>query len=209
MKEHQILFSAPMVRAILAGAKTQTRRIVKPKYNGDHIAITEWREQGGVWYGLDGWRTVAHAKCPYGQPGDRLWVREAWWQDVRDPLCAVMDADGYVIDRHPMSKATGTIVPVDDFCSHKFWRKCPSIHMPRWASRITLEITGIRVERLQEISGEDALTEGVDPEMCEDGHYPCPDAAKLAFCDLWETINGPDSWDANPWVWCISFRRIA
>lgn len=200
MKERPILFSGAMVRAILEGRKTQTRRIWKmPKW-------AEWDIDRGEARGYiipkdpkcRGWYSIDEIASPYGREGDQLWVREAWWQDTRDSKCAVMDADGYVVDVHPCSKATGTIVPVDDFCTHLFWRKRPSIHMPRWASRIQLEITDIRVERLQDIGQGDSCAEG-----CPIGFEPLD-----WYRNIWESINGSGSWDANPWVWCISFRRI-
>ena len=132
---------------------------------------------------------------PYGKPGDRLWVRETW-HDASSSLhsCALYRADG--IDLH--------------------WDKwTPSIHMPRWASRITLEITSVRVERLQDISEADALAEGI-PSIDTPGAWTLPIPANPnlpaiylgAFCKLWESINGPGSWAANPWVWAIEFRRV-
>ena len=185
MKERPILFSAPMVRALLAGTKTQTRRIIKPQhlafFNQDAAAmLSDWNER----------------PLPYGQPGDRLWVRETW-HDASSSLhsCALYRADG--IDLH--------------------WGKwAPSIHMPRWASRITLEITSVRVERLQEISIEDAKAEGAwgpdDSIVQKVADYFGTDIfsanPRKAFQMLWESINGPDSWAANPWVWAIEFRRV-
>ncbi len=185
MQERPILFSAPMVRALLAGTKTQTRRIIKPQhlafFNQDAAAmLSDWNER----------------PLPYGQPGDRLWVRETW-HDASSSLhsCALYRADG--IDLH--------------------WGKwAPSIHMPRWASRITLEITSVRVERLQEISIEDAKAEGAwgpdDSIVQKVADYFGTDIfsanPRKAFQMLWESINGPDSWAANPWVWAIEFRRV-
>ena len=179
MKERPILFSAPMVRALLAGTKTQTRRVIKPRhlafFNQDAAAmLSDWNER----------------PLPYGKPGDRLWVRETW-HDASSSLhsCALYRADG--IDLH--------------------WDKwTPSIHMPRWASRITLEITSVRVERLQEISEADAQAEGWTrrPEVSTDPQVH-KEAARDWFMDLWESINGPGSWDANPWVWVIEFKRLA
>lgn len=200
MKERPILFSAPMVRALLAGTKTQTRRAAKLTA-GAHV-----KEPGGHrrWHPADPEATLA---CPYGQPGDLLWVRETW-HDASSSLhsCALYRADG--IDLH--------------------WDKwTPSIHMPRWASRITLEITRVRIERLQGISEADAKAEGIERATDFPGWYrhplrgdspgladagkagKCPTAfPRLAFQALWESINGPASWDANPWVWAIEFRRL-
>ena len=177
MKERPILFSAPMVRALLAGTKTQTRRIVKAR-------DLEWMD---VHQGL---REPDNAeRCPYGQPGgDRLYVRETWAaphaydhlpprlipQDARIHYAATEDRGGLL------------------------WR--PSIHMPRWASRITLEVTGVRVERLQDISEADAIAEGVYTDPA------CP--AYDAYAQLWDEINGLGSWEANPWVWVVGFHRI-
>ena len=185
-----------MVRALLDGTKTQTRRIVKAR-------DLEWMD---VHQGL---REPDNAeRCPYGQPGavvdsghriggDRLYVREAWAaphaydhlpprlipQDARIHYAATEDRGGLL------------------------WR--PSIHMPRWASRITLEITDVRVERLQSISTADALAEGVNVHPSHHGK-PCTSlySPVQAYRDLWEQINGPGSWDANPWVWVVSFRRV-
>ena len=189
MKERPILFSAPMVRALLAGTKTQTRRIIKPQhlafFNQDAAAmLSDWNER----------------PLPYGQPGDRLWVRETFGHFERNqhfkPGCNVYyRADGNCLELEP-------------------WR--PSIHMPRWASRITLEITSVRVERLQEISIEDAKAEGAwgpdDSIVQKVADYFGTDIfsanPRKAFQMLWESINGPDSWAANPWVWAIEFRRV-
>ena len=186
MKERPILFSGQMVRAILDGRKTQTRRIVKnatgPFWNHSGYRIvmrdgfTFWETHGGIpnEYG------PAFA-CPYGKPGDRLWVRETWapaeWPPTGPP--AVYRADEGM------------------FASR--WK--PSIHMPRWASRINLEVVSVRVERLQDISEEDALAEGIT--LVERGTSPVDQ-----FNKLWESINGPGSWEANPWVWVVEFKRI-
>lgn len=200
MKERPILFSAPMVRALLAGTKTQTRRAMKPQptefVGGPGVTLQDGSpapliplDDSVEPYG----REIA---CPYGKPGDRLWVRETW-HDASSSLhsCALYRADG--IDLH---------------CDK--WT--PSIHMPRWASRITLEITSVRVERLQEISIEDAKAEGAwgpdDSIVQKVADYFGTDIfsanPRKAFQMLWESINGPDSWAANPWVWAIEFRRV-
>jgi hypothetical protein len=179
MKERPILFSAPMVRGILAGTKVQTRRVVKPQ------AMGQW---GPV------------VPCPYGQPGDRLWVREAWdfipEGDPGTPSCAGIrywaDA-GYEL-RTPPSNYNPMLYGKE--------RVRPSIHMPRWASRITLEVTGVRVERLQDISEADARAEGISRADCPDWH------ATTDYRALWESIHGPGSWAANPWVWVVEFKRV-
>lgn len=209
MKERPILFSGAMVRAILSGAKTQTRRIVKPqptKTSGTHrgyplpLMANDWawphpRTSGATTIsnrpnGPLGWEI----HCPYGQPGDRLWVREAW-----------------SIDPHPGPNYSGGLRSPDagevmyraTDGWHGPWR--PSIYMPRWASRLTLEITGVRVERLQDISKADCYAEGVQ-RTAFIGHVTDDDVEYVARCDyrdLWESINGPGSWEANPWVWVV------
>ena len=180
-KEHPILFSAPMVRALLNGSKTQTRRVVKP--------TPEWIGQSGV-LSYRGRVGLPHALSPYGQPGDRLWVRETW-MDLRGVEGALGGA---------MYRATFGNAPEGGK-----WR--PSIHMPRWASRITLEITSVRVERLQDISEADALEEGITYNDLPNNGL-APRRARTWYCSLWEQINGPGSWDANPWVWVIEFKRV-
>jgi len=205
MKERPILFSAPMVRAILEGRKTQTRRAVNGVADPDEIEVLgdsgeAFMHSGACESFCDYACGGAVLKCPYGIPGDRLWVKETFWKHkqtsfVRHADCA-SDASW---------KETG-------------WRKVPSIHMPRWASRITLEIADVRVERLQDISEADAVAEGVrqmrDGSGCwvgreGPGKWVTPwAAAREAFCDIWESINGKGSWDANPWVWVIEFKRI-
>ncbi|TXH90322.1 MAG: hypothetical protein E6Q78_05105 [Rhodoferax sp.] len=176
MKEHPILFSAPMVRAILAGTKTQTRRVVKP--------TPEWIGKSGV-LSFNGRVGLPHAICPYGQPGDRLWVREAW--NGYGPFKDGMHYYYRATDQNPDSTK---------------WK--PSIHMPRAASRITLEITGVRVERLQDISEADAKAEGYK-EFPGSVNQMDPVTWYQA---LWEQINGPGAWDANPWVWVVKFKRL-
>lgn len=191
MTERPIIFSAPMVRAILKGQKTQTRRV-----------------QGRVQVRPDGMSAerllAAMSLCPYGKPGDRLWVREAWGFETRtedDPLLepvATYRADE-VEHLHPVNR----------------WR--PAIHMPRHLSRITLEVTAVRVERLQDISEADAIAEGVvEHQTLRTGTRACNlDGGMMHACGpvpvyrtLWESINGPGSWDANPWVWVVEFRRF-
>lgn len=222
MRSRPILFSAPMVRAILDGTKTQTRRVIKHQPPADVAPITVGRyhptvvnrhgeeEPGpeifGAYDSIGEWG----CKCCYGEPGDRLWVRESF-----QPLFAkgVERADtdygngqGYAV-RYVATDGATEWVDGDDNIT---MRCTPSIHMPRWASRITLEITGVRVERLSDISSADAAAEGVsfgnvtDPETGEIDRDACE-----AFEQLWESINGPGSWDANPWVWVVEFKRVA
>lgn len=195
MKERPILFSAPMVRAILDGNKTQTRRTYKVRKHPDagcEIAATELVREP---------QHVIDRICPYGQSGDRLWVREAWFDAgpfKRAPLFAGMPsrfayrADGASIGCHK-------------------WK--PSIHMPRAASRILLEVTGVRVERLNDCSAEDAYAEGAAEWAAENAERLLGEGMKYrniveAYKALWEQINGASSWDTNPWVWVIEFRRI-
>ena len=204
MKERPILFSAPMVRAILAGTKTQTRRVVKPVGDDDSFVLQDYGD--GWWpYRSDdgespmkGDNEIPHA-CPYGHPGDRLWVRETW------RVCGGREYE-YQQDRSQvMYRATHQEDGFPLAWESYVWR--PSIFMPRWASRITLKVTGVRVERLQDISIADAMAEGVvETNANLRGLEPCMEW-RYAYEDLWRQINGPDSWDANPWVWVIEFRR--
>jgi hypothetical protein len=204
MKERPILFSGAMVRALLAGTKTQTRRVINlPHMN----PLGQWEPV--AWGGPHGGRPpegktapaqvlIGHSRtgeilgCPYGQPGDHMWVREAFGCV---PTACESDELVYAADYQDGSdRATGV-------------RYRPSIHMPRWASRITLEVTGVRVERLQDISDGDARAEGV---QMPDGTPTPPEwwNYRQEFAHLWDQINGPGSWDANPWVWVVKFRRI-
>lgn len=195
MKERPILFSGPMVRAILDGRKTQTRRVVKPQPETAtdcpyHVGVGQSRKS----------RT-----CPYGTVGDRLWVREAWLPFDQDHVigdCKV----AYMAEATPTSEE----IRKEYIREGRNYRWRPSIHMPRWASRITLEITGVRVERLQEISETDAIAEGAMSQLCS--MHDQPDAMKFThrngFTNLWQSINGPESWASNPWVWVIEFRRL-
>jgi hypothetical protein len=202
MKERPIIFSGPMVRAILEGRKTQTRRVVTDKHlrrlglerHGEFIHTTEGQQWDGTFEG-EFWN-------PFGPPGDRLWVRETWahrrWMlgDASPNPTTIYRADG------------------DDLNGCSYWRS--PIHMPRWASRITLEIVSVRVERLRDISESDAKAEGAGPYRCPmaeslvnavgGGMNPIPYTS--GFANLWNSINGPESWAANPWVWVIEFRRV-
>ena len=211
MKERPILFSSPMVRAILDGRKTQTRRVVKPQPESVHDGEPYWHVGG---YRAWQFRGIADLLrigtnnplvCPYGQPGDRLWVRET--MEVSYQGSAYYAADGAQIgDRDELG----------DLCErygHPYFfnelKGIPSIHMPRWASRITLEVTGVRVERLLEISESDAQAEGIDLGGFRSGFDGIAGREHtIEFHSLWESINGPGSWDANPWVWVVEFRRL-
>lgn len=218
MKERPILFSTPMVRAILAGTKTQTRRVFKlPSkcswYEGLGGEAKGWIEddEGPAWWHID------EQRCFYVDPGDQLWVREAW----------------RVID------VADCFAPREITAAHRIWfetdgpheppagRYRPGMFMPRWASRITLEVTGVRVERLQDINRSDAIAEGVQWNECPTHqtlanmeaqrigdsmgmatHYTAEIDYVGGYRRLWESINGPDSWDKNPWVWAITFQKI-
>lgn len=210
MKERPILMNGAMVRATLAGTKTQTRRVVKPQpqmvtdraiqpWDGDAAALLRLLEQTGK-------------ACPYGQPGDRLWVREAFsgphiWERSDDDEVPAVPPSAWPKDSPIWYWADGEP-------THGDWTKPrPSIHMPRWASRITLEITSVRVERLQEISEVDAAAEGMQFSTDHIGPWSGTgerwwDSARWAFKDLWLSINGPDSWTANTWVWVVEFKRV-
>ena len=193
--DRPILFSAPMVRALLAGTKTQTRRVVKPRKDRDMGCELAPSELAGEVNG-------GEFRNAYCAPGDRLWVRETWrdagnaWHYAADgmllPKQRDRDLQAFLAARAPLTWESYT------------WK--PSIHMPRAASRITLEVTGVRVERLQDISEADAQAEGCEPMHLDDLGQTWR-TYKRGYQALWEQINGPGSWDANPWVWCVEFRR--
>lgn len=215
-KERPILFSGDMVRAILSGRKTQTRRIVKPQpkpetrgwwctcFSTDKKRVGEWEPRNGRKSIIGTEQTGERVRCPYGDIGDRLWVRETWTPDHADfyPHHAVVyRADkGFDYERDD----DGQVYSPESRRSFPYrWR--PSIHMPRWASRITLEITAVRVERLQDMSDQDALAEGIEPM---DPAFDPECGARGQFIGLWESIYGPESWTENPWVWVIEFKRL-
>lgn len=212
-KERPILMSGEMVRAILSGNKTQTRRIV------DRVAgfgkVREFspsdtpgydfnfRCRRGLWQ--DFRRTEIFDRCPYGMPGDRLWVRECFYIDHIDHVIGpLVKPDGEIPIYYRADGDCCLQIPECCCCEVGKPRWRPSIHMPRWASRITLEITGVRVERLQEISDQDAVSEGIEILDSFDPEF----GARGTFRELWQSINGPDSWDLNPWVWVVCFERI-
>ena len=260
MKSRPILFSGAMIRALLAGTKTQTRRAVKPAGGKQR----EWLTVKGITAspkleiapltaernGVDAYGAqIEHPKggplgwvrCPYGKPGDLLWVRETFAdllavspatdepmkigpgeQLIREPTFWLDDAgdkrwnyDGQVIAYAANSDVEfcdgdGFMGDMADRSDMPRWK--PSIHMPRWASRLTLRITDVRVQRLQEISEADAIAEGA-PDYEEGVDAPPPDEGmawsyKASFMRLWESINGLDSWAENSWVWCVSFEVI-
>lgn len=242
MKERPILFSAPMVRAILDGTKTQTRRAMPDQVMEPGIVQMAGPGHCEIING-HGVR-IAGFRCRYGQPGDRLWVRESGAKMAllcpRDPEYpfifrhdepATRDVGHYWVQRTRAPGASySTEISRDDFLRHPSAKAVPSIHMPRWASRITLEITGVRVERLQDISRGDAMAEGCPFPNMAAGPNP-----REWYADLWNSLNAanrpklpsntnsrryarvkawldknPDqtSWDANPWVWVIEFKRL-
>lgn len=201
-----------MIRALLEGRKTVTRREVKKRAALDCLAAGFEPE----FLALPGNADL----CPYGKPGDRLWAREAWYcnhsEVQKGPY--LQPADMQDLDQ---AREDGDLVYAADGLNpyeqdQPTWR--PSIHMPRWASRILLEITDVRVERLQDVSEDQAQAEGVrlmrdgsDTWVSREGPgnlvTPWP-TAKEAFSDLWNSINGPHAWVANPWVWAVSFKRV-
>lgn len=214
MKERPILFNGDMVRAILDGRKTQTRRLVKA-WQGSGVEITKSKSKS-FWDVTDKGIIFDNIKCPLGKVGDQLWVRETW-QSVH--FSFDMES-GYADDWYESEQILkgpdyfySTCYAADpnwtsDIEDRGFsWR--PSIHMPRWASRITLEITDIRVERLQDISEADALAEGVrtEADAAADG-ATWYDRPRRQFRFLWQSINGHESWEENPWVWVIEFKRV-
>ncbi|EGG5217153.1 hypothetical protein VY487_004498 [Salmonella enterica] len=210
MKERGMIFNAEMVRAILDGRKTQTRRPFDWKRQPamemaerDDGSLWPWAEDcergGDIWFA-----------CPYGEIGDRIWVRETW-QVIHDHI----DESSHVEYR--------TYAPSIPKEKDRYWHTVyaehfgdesredrgfpwrPAIHMPRWASRITLEITDVRVERLRGLSEEDAKSEGIIPSA--GGVLPGWEY-RINFRDLWMDIYGTDNWEANPWVWVIEFKRV-
>ncbi|NMY81207.1 hypothetical protein HBO01_21215 [Pseudomonas rhodesiae] len=217
IKERPILFSAPMVRAILEGRKTVTRRAVKFPF----IDRAAGCELSGNEIGPEEIRN----NCPYGVPGQRLWVRETWYCDhfevMRGPYLKPDDLDiREALDDGTLVYAADGLTPYE--ADQPIWK--PSIHMPRWASRILLEITDVRVERLQAGEGETAfesryVAEGINRIHQGDGDYafhpfksePGPGSWTDPFDawrELWVGINGAESWNANPWVWVVEFKRV-
>ena len=219
--ERPIIFKDDMIRAILEGRKTQTRRVMKVQPPSDKhqlltiMSSTDRRVEGkSHWAVLNAEKTSVldsdkrYFSHPYGQVGDRLWVREA---HAFVPQTAYRGSTGIYQQINPSDDYEACVYRENFDRSRSFpWR--PSIHMPRWASRITLEITGVRVERLQDISEADSKAEGAksaDPVTGKECVLdPAMGSYRLHFQSIWESINGTDSWDANPWVWVIEFRRV-
>lgn len=199
MAEKPILFSAPMVRALLAGTKTQTRRVAKPVRHPD---LGNMYAPGALVLEREPQHVIDRCN-PYGQPGDRLWVRESW----RAPLAYELTPPRDIPAGTPIayqSDGAGTLPHLNA------GKLRPAMFMPRWASRITLEITAVRVERLQDISREDAMAEGIviQPDggygLADTSHYHATDP-RHSYWSLWEAINGPGSVESNPWVWAVTF----
>jgi hypothetical protein len=195
VKEKPILFSGEMVRAILAKQKTQTRRVMKPQPT--HVRDVNFAEFG---------ESLKEIKCPYGNIGDRLWVREGL---VKNSL----EGWVYKVDESPVLVGKKDLTAMIGWAHHKDKYHCASIHMPRWASRITLEITNLRVERVQDISQDDAIDEGCTwgekvrlPGAWEKVWTKSPVSD---FHTLWDSINGKKyPWDSNPWVWVVTFKQV-
>jgi hypothetical protein len=238
VRQRAIIFSAPMVLALLNGTKTQTRRLVKKPPTLSHHYLQPMFGKGtdGQEIGEPGlWREVGpdypdderdDRRCPYGTVGDLLWVKETWcpadkWADDTerdDPTCIRYRADGkalrfnYVHQGAAPTKIHGT----EQWTDPAKWNS--PLFLPRWASRITLEVKSIRAERLHDITEEDANAEGVRPgQRWADSTYPPRSAEhrykvsethREAYARAWNTIHGNDAWRANPWIWAIEFTRV-
>lgn len=240
MKELPILFSGEMVRAILAGRKTQTRRVGKIQNAGYQDLRVE-----GSRHAVHGWQALAtYASypgkgtartgiccCPYGVPGDRLWVREehflfGHWEQVEGVFTKsgkqkwkfVQESPEVVFDKAELNgHQRSGVIKIKGKATTSDWHKRLARFMPRELSRITLEIVAVRVERLQSITEEDAMAEGIfyhKPDGIHHSGYrydefsPCHGTAVNAYSWLWEKINGPGSWALNPWVWVVEFKRV-
>lgn len=220
MKERPILFNTEMVRAILDGRKTETRRVIKPQ-----LIIFEYKDNGILYYDFCGSNrgVVASSSgvyksresatnyfverhCPYGVPGDRLWVRETWV-----PVGTAKRKDGKLISSdNVIYRADGAkLIKNDIQYAHGYWK--PSIFMPRWASRIMLEITDIRVERVQDITESGAVVEGWPSHKELFPLINTGDKALTWYRSLWNKINAKRgySFDINPWVWVIKFKEVS
>lgn len=235
-KERPILFSGPMVRAILAGKKIETRRVVTPqppriedvvaKSGSDFHLFTDesspgrFRVAGPVWAVRQLMESEPTWKCPYGVSGDRLWVRETWAPSVKAPQCQIAyRADGrcygvggdgaggqlrifhgWLIDSKVRGDSLGDTVGRS---LYQAWR--PLIHMPRWASRLALEVVDVRVERVQEITDEAAVEEGA---QC--AGFPASLTNRGAFAKFWDELNFARGfgWASNPWVWVVRFKVV-
>lgn len=207
-KEIPILFSTPMIQAILAGRKTQTRRVVKSE-------PLRWLEESG--FTPEFVADPGNSFCPYGHPGDILWVRETWFPAAINGSKVMI---GYNVDE-PKQTIEITTEKVDYYWKQMDkGRYIPSIHMPKEAARIWLEVTDVRAERLQDISEQQAIAEGIEKRRGSTSstkfdykHYRYDHSydvsAEVSFRTLWEKINGPETWNANPWVWVVSFKVLS
>ncbi|MBZ6546868.1 hypothetical protein FMJ40_06100 [Klebsiella variicola] len=202
MKERGMIFNGEMVRALLDGRKTQTRRIIKDCTVGrDQISKFIQIEKKFIGCYPEDVPELIRECCPYGIPGDRIWVREAFRvhsraTDVATLVYKASERNSWTEQTHrvPVAVCNKPATP-------EKWT--PSLHMPRWASRILLEITDVRVERLKSISDGDAIREG-----CSTADMKSGDCVADVFARLWASIYGSDSWNANPWVWVIEFKRV-
>jgi len=226
MKEHPIIFSGPMVRAILDGRKTQTRWVVREATDDADGPAASMHPTGTGIDWVAWWPNPVSAeetarlypkgggfRCPYGIPGDRRWVRETfrlWLPDGGPDWSCRYRSDSVVRHRLATWEEGDQYESPEDVGLHvepSRWQ--PSIHMPRWASRITLEVTGVQVQRLREISDQDAKAEGCPGEFWKDGTMTLSPIAQ--FLRLWDSLNGKKpghDWASNPWVWVIGFRVV-
>ncbi|HCD2060003.1 TPA: hypothetical protein NBJ75_002074 [Serratia marcescens] len=204
MKERPVIFNSEMVRAILDGRKTQTRRAISDR----HLHLIDVASQVGECYPLESGIDHANSQsyfrehCPFGQVGDRLWVRETFMDLTGTGIESTTGKfEGFAYRADTPAGSYG-----DEVRKEYGLKWTPSLHMPRKACRIMLEITAVRVERLNDISEEDARAEGVAPSQ----HIITPTEAlyRVGFLKLWQSIYGEESWRANPWVWVIEFRRL-
>jgi hypothetical protein len=188
VKERPILFSAPMARAILDGRKTQTRRVIKERHQSNVMHLKGGAFVEGLWF-----------ECPYGQPGDQMWVRETF---IHEPAGYCREASVSIPVR-PEHTAYRADLDLNGNAKGIGWT--PAIHMPRRLSRILLEVMRVRVERLNDISEVDAIAEGTFLTAASEAQG---NTHITEFAGLWESINGEGAWAANPWVWVIEFKRI-
>jgi hypothetical protein len=225
VKEKPILFMASMVNAILQGKKTQTRRPVnfKKLVKGVNVrrgrlfystAFNSWAIEGSEDADL------VLVKCPYGEVGGKLWVRETWGVGTRpDPNAGWVEGIEYRADEEYLETDSQILplrvidvmdlpegVELDSYSSGK-WR--PSIFMPRWASRLTLEVLDVSIQRLQDISEEDAIAEGFEQYENDIPGGMEFFTATTAFEQAWKSKYGAESWEANPWVWVVKFKKLA
>jgi hypothetical protein len=207
MKERPVIFNAESVRAILAGRKTQTRRVAKNVPGWVTAFGFSAFTPKGKWSGRGSHPTdgpgESFFRCPYGQPGDRLWVRETWWQAEKPGGGVGVPFVYYDAEQCGGPDLIGPSREWDYSTAPGRWGRRPSIHMPRWASRLTLEVTAVRVERLRDISEADARQEGL-----QDHYGEVPFSSNVQrFADAWDRLSAKRGfgWDANPWVWVIGF----